>query len=42
MNKIKATRNSPRKEVIITKASHLFREKGFNATSMRDLAEFAW
>lgn len=39
MNKIKATRNSPRKEVIITKASHLFREKGFNATSMRDLAE---
>jgi AcrR family transcriptional regulator len=39
MTKIKTTKNSPRKEVIITKASQLFREKGFNATSMRDLAE---
>lgn len=39
MTKIKNTKNSPRKEVIITKASQLFREKGFNATSMRDLAE---
>lgn len=39
MAKIKGTKNSPRKEVIITKASQLFREKGFNATSMRDLAE---
>ena len=28
-----------KKGVIITKASQLFREKGFNATSMRDLAE---
>jgi AcrR family transcriptional regulator len=39
MTKIKNIKNSPRKEVIITKASQLFREKGFNATSMRDLAE---
>lgn len=30
---------SPRKEVILEKAAHLFRKQGFNATSMRDLAE---
>ncbi len=30
---------SPRKEVILEKAAHLFRKHGFNATSMRDLAE---
>ncbi len=37
-----ATKNkkiSPRKEVILEKAAHLFRKHGFNATSMRDLAE---
>ena len=32
-------KNSPRKEVILEKAAHLFRKHGFNATSMRDLAE---
>ncbi|MEO8584034.1 MAG: TetR/AcrR family transcriptional regulator [Flavitalea sp.] len=35
----KGKKNSPRKEVILEKASHLFRKNGFNATSMRDLAE---
>jgi TetR/AcrR family transcriptional regulator, cholesterol catabolism regulator len=35
----KSKKNSPRKEVIIEKAGHLFRKHGFNATSMRDLAE---
>ena len=35
----KSKKNSPRKEVILEKAAHLFRKKGFNATSMRDLAE---
>ena len=35
----KGKKNSPRKEVILEKAAHLFRKNGFNATSMRDLAE---
>lgn len=39
MSKIKVKKTSPRKEVILSKAAHLFREKGFSASSMRDLAE---
>ena len=39
MAKIKAGKNSGKKEVIIKKASALFRTKGFNAASMRELAE---
>jgi AcrR family transcriptional regulator len=39
MARIKPAKNSTRKEVIIHKASALFRIKGFSATSMRDLAE---
>lgn len=39
MAKIKSNRSSTRKDVIITEAAKLFREKGFSATSMRDLAE---
>jgi AcrR family transcriptional regulator len=39
MPAIKTNRNSSKKEVIISKAAKLFREKGFSATSMRDLAE---
>ena len=35
----KTKKSSPRKEVILEKAAHLFRKHGFNATSMRDLAE---
>jgi AcrR family transcriptional regulator len=39
MAKIRSKKNSSKKEVIIEKASKLFREKGFGASSMRDLAE---
>lgn len=39
MAKIQSRRNSTKKEVIIEKASRLFREKGFGAASMRDLAD---
>ncbi len=39
MARIKIEKNSSRKEVIVTKAAALFREKGFKAASMRDLAE---
>jgi len=39
MSKIKSRKNSTKKEAIIETASRLFREKGFSATSMRDLAE---
>lgn len=39
MARIKTDKNISRKEVIVTKAASLFREKGFKAASMRDLAE---
>jgi AcrR family transcriptional regulator len=39
MAKIQGKKNSTKKEVILEKASKLFREKGFGAASMRDLAE---
>src|SRR3954465_12585790 len=39
MASTKGKKNSPRKEVILEKAANLFRKHGFNATSMRDLAE---
>lgn len=39
MPAIKTQRNSTKKQVIISKAARLFREKGFSGTSMRDLAE---
>lgn len=39
MARIKTDNNLSRKEVIVTKAASLFREKGFKAASMRDLAE---
>jgi TetR/AcrR family transcriptional regulator, cholesterol catabolism regulator len=39
MAKITSKKNSTKKEIIIEKASKLFREKGFGASSMRDLAE---
>ncbi len=39
MAKIKGGKNFSKKEVIIKNASSLFRKKGFNAASMRELAE---
>lgn len=39
MARIKTDNNLSRKDVIVTKAAALFREKGFKAASMRDLAE---
>lgn len=39
MAKIKPGKNVTKKGVIIKKASSLFRTKGFNAASMRDIAE---
>ncbi|RYG03718.1 MAG: TetR/AcrR family transcriptional regulator, partial [Chitinophagaceae bacterium] len=39
MAKIKGNKSSTRRDIIITKASALFREKGYSASSMRDLAE---
>ncbi|HRP30905.1 MAG TPA: TetR/AcrR family transcriptional regulator [Agriterribacter sp.] len=39
MPAIKTQRHSSKKEVIISKAAKLFREKSFSGTSMRDLAE---
>src|SRR4051812_36569019 len=39
MSKIKPARNGTRKEAITKKAAVLFRKKGFNASSMRELAE---
>ncbi len=39
MGKIKPGKNATKKDMIIQKASSLFRTKGFNAASMRELAE---
>ena len=39
MAKIQSRKNSTKKEIIIGKAAKLFREKGFGAASMRDIAE---
>ncbi|MBS1915048.1 MAG: TetR family transcriptional regulator [Bacteroidetes bacterium] len=39
MAKIQTKKNSSKKEIIIEKAARLFREKGFGAASMRDIAE---
>ena len=39
MAKIKTVKNSSKKELIIKKAAVLFRTRGFNAASMRELAE---
>src|SRR5260370_18212057 len=38
MAKIRSKKNSSKKDTIIEKDSKLFREKGFGASSMRDLA----
>src|ERR1700676_5647925 len=39
MAKIRSKKNSSKKDIIVEKAAALFREKGFGAASMRDLAE---
>lgn len=39
MAKISSVKHASKKEVILEQASHLFRQKGYNATSMRHLAE---
>jgi AcrR family transcriptional regulator len=39
MARIKTEKNISRKDVIVSKAATLFREKGYKAASMRDLAE---
>jgi len=39
MGRIKTENNSTRKEIIVEKAANLFKEKGYKAASMRDLAE---
>jgi len=39
MARIKIEKNLSRKDVIVNKAATLFREKGYKAASMRDLAE---
>ncbi|MFX9050258.1 helix-turn-helix domain-containing protein, partial [Acinetobacter baumannii] len=39
MGRIKTESNISRKEVIIEKAAILFKEKGFKAASMRELAD---
>ncbi len=39
MARIKIEKNLSRKDVIVSKAATLFREKGYKAASMRDLAE---
>lgn len=38
MAKIKATENSSKREIIVAEAAKLFKEKGFKAASMRELA----
>lgn len=39
MAKIQTTKNFTKKDVILQKAATLFRSRGYNATSMRELAE---
>ena len=39
MGRIKTENNSSRKEIIVEKAANLFKEKGYKAASMRDIAE---
>ncbi len=39
MGKLKVPKNGTRKDIIIKKGAALFREKGFGASSMRDLAD---
>ena len=39
MARIKTEKNISRKDIIVSKAATLFREKGYKAASMRDLAE---
>ena len=39
MGKLKVSKNESRKDLIVKAGASLFREKGFGAASMRDLAE---